>query len=603
MVKKRAEISKKDCWNVEKLFASAEEWNKDFLDLKQDSKKHIEKLLSFRGSFGASIETIIECLDLYFLLDRTLTKLYTYAHLRFDEDVTNDQTKTMYGQILALVHDFNEKMSWLQPEILRIDPKFILDDKLIQYRVYLEKILRLKDHTLDAEKEQLIALSEKAMQGGIKIFSNFNNADLKFPKIKNGKGELKELTLGSLLHYLREQDPTLRKNAFEGVHAGYEAFENSLTEMINAQVQSHVFQTKARGYDSCLQAALYSHNINIDVYKSLIDAVHTRLDSLHRYIELRKKWLNIDELFSYDLSVPVIKGVSQQFSKEEACQLVVDSVAPLGQEYQNILKNGLLEDNWVDFYENEGKRSGAYSSGCFDSDPYILMNFHGNLNDVFTLAHEAGHSMHSYLSRQHQNYQNSDYPIFVAEVASTFNEQLLAKHLMENATEEKEKAYLLNYQIDGLRATLFRQVQFAEFELLLHEFVEKDIPLTPALLKKEYAKINEAYYGDSLSKHPLVAIEWARVPHFYYNFYVYQYATGISAAYTLFERVQNHPETKDDYLAFLSSGGSKYPLELLKIAGADMTKPDAVLTTIDRFDALVKQLDESLSADKICHKS
>jgi oligoendopeptidase F len=352
---------------------------------------------------------------------------------------------------------------------------------------------------------------------------------------------------------------------------------------------------RARKFNSCLEAALFPNQIDPKVYENLIAAVRSKLPLLHRYISLRKKWMKLADLHVYDLYVPLVEEAEAHMDYEEARQAVVASVAPLGDKYQQSLQKGLLEERWVDIYENTRKRSGAYSSGCYDSMPYILMNYHGTLNDVLTLAHEAGHSMHSLLSRTHQPYIYSQYPIFVAEVASTYNEQLLLKHLKTKAKSDRDQAFLINYQIEGIRGTIFRQTLFAEFELQLHKWAEEGVPLTPALLKKYYVQLNREYYGPDLVIDPELEIEWARIPHFYYyNFYVYQYATGLSAALSLFQQTMNNEEARNRYLEFLSSGGSKYPIDLLKAAGVDMKKPDAVHAAMDYFETLIRDLEKFL---------
>ncbi|PIS03245.1 MAG: oligoendopeptidase F, partial [Chlamydiae bacterium CG10_big_fil_rev_8_21_14_0_10_42_34] len=383
-------------------------------------------------------------------------------------------------------------------------------------------------------------------------------------------------------------------SAFKNLHQGYEAHANTICELIQGQVQSHLFVARARKFKSCLEAALFPHQIDRAVYENLIASVRKRLPLMHEYIALRKKMLNLPEIHMYDLYVPLMDEAQSNMDYNEARQAVIASVAPMGPKYQAELKKGLLDDRWVDAFENVRKRSGAYSSGCYDSMPYILMNYHGTLNDVLTLAHEAGHSMHSLLSRQNQPYIYSQYPIFVAEVASTFNEQLLLNHLKSKAKSDRDQAFLVNYQIEGIRGTILRQTLFAEFELQLHKWAEEGVPFTPALLKKYYTQLNRDYYGPDIVLDPELEIEWARIPHFYYNFYVYQYATGLSAALALFQKAMVDEKAKENYIGFLSSGGSKYPIDLLVGAGVDMRKPDAVNAALDYFEKLLQELKECL---------
>jgi oligoendopeptidase F len=452
----------------------------------------------------------------------------------------------------------------------------------------------MRPHTLPFEQEELMALSGKALDASYKAFGALNNADLSFKPAIDSKGEEHPLSNGTYLSLLRSPDRNLRRTAYENLHRGFESHANTLCELIQGQVQSHLFVARARKFNSCLEAALFPHQIDRSVYENLIASVRKRLPLMHEYIAIRKKMLKLPEIHMYDLYVPLFEDVEVNMDYEEARQAVIASVAPLGAKYQGQLGKGLLEERWVDAFENVRKRSGAYSSGCYDSMPYILMNYHGTLNDVLTLAHEAGHSMHSLLSRTNQPYIYSQYPIFVAEVASTFNEQLLLSHLKSKAQSDKTQAFLANYQIEGIRGTIIRQTLFAEFELQLHKWAEAGVSLTPTLLKQYYVQLNRDYYGPDIILDPELAIEWARIPHFYYNFYVYQYATGLSAALALFQQAMKDDSAKARYLEFLSSGGSKFPIELLKGAGVDMRKPDAVNAALDYFEQLLHELKKCL---------
>ena len=481
--------------------------------------------------------------------------------------------------------------SWIEPAILTLSPEYLKAKELESFHVYLEKIVRLKPHTLEAPMEELLAVTGKALETAYRSFSAFNNADLKFPKIANEKGQLQELTHGSYSVYLRGKDRTLRENAFKTMHQSFLSYENTLCELINGQVQAHLAGMRARGYSSCLEAALFPHQIDTKVYHALIEAVRSRLGSLHDYLALRKKVMGLDELHLYDLNVPLVSEVDLSMPYSSAEDLVIASVAPLGKQYQADLEKGLKQGRWVDRYENVAKRSGAYSSGCYDSMPYILMNYHSTFSDVKTLAHEAGHSMHSLMSNRHQPYHYAQYPIFVAEVASTFNEELLLRYLATQTSDQAKRCYLINQEIEGLRNTLFRQTMFAEFELAIHEWAEQGIPLTPALLKQTYRKLNQDYFGKEVVLDNEIEGEWARIPHFYYNFYVYQYATGISAAHALFQQVVKEGKgAQERYLKFLSSGSSRYPIDLLADAGVDMRQKKTVELAIDHFDALVEEL-------------
>lgn len=583
----RASVSESDTWNVAALYSDLSSWEKEFSFL----DKSFASLLRFKGHLHESAKILKECLDEMLGVERELEKLYTYAHLRHDEEITIDAHKSAYMRIVSLLNDFREKMAWFEPEILALPKELITAKELSPYRFYLEKIVRMAPHTLSADKEALLAMAGKPLGAPPKAFSALNNADLKFPKVKDSEGVEHDLTHGLYQLYLRSPDRVLRENAFKALHGKFWEFENTLAELINGEMEGHFFQAKARNFKTCLDAALFPHNIDPKVYFSLIENVRKGLPSLHRYVALRKKILGVGELHLYDMYVPLVKQVEIKMSYKEAEDAVIEGVKKLGSDYQTLLKAGLQQERWVDRFENKNKRSGAYSSGCYDSFPYILMNYRGVLRDVFTLAHEAGHSMHSLLSRKGQPYHESRYPIFLAEVASTFNEELLMQTLLGKMTKKEERIFLINEKIEDIRATFFRQTMFAEFELLLHTLVEEGTPLTPQLLKEKYLALNAAYFGPEVVLDPEIAVEWARIPHFYYNFYVYQYATGISAALALAERV-DAKEHRDSYLAFLGSGGSDFPIPLLKKAGVDMTSPEPVQATLRKFDHLVDELEE-----------
>lgn len=598
MVVARDEVPVKDRWNVEALYLNPDQWKEDFSKIGGVSKGlKWPELAQYKGKLHDPM-AVAGLFDLYLNVQRKLEKLHTYAHLRMDEDLGNDNSKNDFGLISTLIHEFSLETSWIEPEFLSLSQeqfqKLMSDAALTPYSFYLQKIGRMRPHTLSPEQEELMALSGKALDTSYRTFGALNNADLAFKPAIDSKGKEHPLTSGSYLSYLRDPDRNLRKTAFENLHRGYETHANTLCELIQGQVQSHLFVARARKFDSCLSAALFPNQIDRAVYENLIASVRKRLPLMHEYVALRKKLLKLPEIHAYDLYVPLVEDAESHMDYEEARGAVVASVAPLGPKYQESLQKGLNQDRWVDVYENMRKRSGAYSSGCYDSMPYILMNYHGTLNDVLTLAHEAGHSMHSLLSRTNQPYIYSQYPIFVAEVASTFNEQLLLKHLEEKIKSKKERAFLINYQIEGIRGTIYRQTLFAEFELQLHKWAEDGVPLTPGLLKKKYVELNRDYYGPDLVLDPELEIEWARIPHFYYNFYVYQYATGLSAALSLFQQAMHDPEARDRYIEFLSSGGSKYPIDLLKNAGVDMKKPDVVNAALDHFEKLLQELKQCM---------
>lgn len=600
MILSRHEVPFEDRWNVESLYPDVSSWEKAFHSFVQLGTTPLwPALMAYKGTLHQGPKYVRDALGLLLSIDRQLTMLYTYAHLRHDEDIADPQYKNIYEQIVNCAHLFSQETSWFQPEFIALSDQtlqtYLKSELLEPYHFYLEKMTRLKKHTLSSDNEEIMALAGQALQTAHKTFSAINDADFQFGFVLDSTGAERPISHASYGLYMRDQDRLLRERAFKKYHHQYTAYENSLCELLSGQIQSHFFNARARHFPSCLEAALFPKNIDTSIYHALIKAVNERLPSLHRYMKMRKKVLGVDKLHLYDMYVPLTSNFDMKLSYPEAEKLVIESVAPLGKEYQDILRRGLKEHRWVDRFENKNKRSGAYSSGCFDSMPYILMNYKGVIRDLFTLAHEAGHSMHSYFSRRDQPYQYSDYPIFLAEVASTFNEDLLIRLMLSKCSDRQEKIYLLNQKIEDIRGTLFRQTMFAEFELLIHEKIENNIPLTPQLLKEEYRKLNAKYYGSDVVIDLEIDIEWARIPHFYYNFYVFQYATGISAALALSEKVFNgNDQDCQSYLDFLKSGSSKYPIDTLKLAGIDMSSSAPVKAAIDTFDRLVSELEQLL---------
>ncbi len=601
MMVERDAVPPQNRWNVEALYLYSDSWTREFESVQGDAQvaarwPHIDAL---RGRLGESPNVLAKAIEEILFMDRKLTRLYTYAHLRHDEDLAEQVNKDRYEKIVSLCYLFKEQTSWFEPEVLSLPQEkineFLSDPLLKDYNLLLERIARKKAHMLDAEQEELMAMSGPATNTAQKTFSAFNNADLKFPEVENEKGEKCPLSHGMYNKYLKDGDRVLRENAFKTYHKAFAAYENTMAELLNGQVQKHIFNMKARKFGSSMEAALFYNEVDPKVYRQLIAAVRSNLAVHHRYMQKRKEWLGVDKLHLYDLYAPVVPSVKITLDYDKAARKVAASVAPLGKEYQIALEKGLFEERWVDKYENARKRSGAYSSGCYDSMPYILMNFNGTFNDMKTLAHECGHSMHSYMSRKNQPYQYGDYSIFVAEVASTFNEELMMKHFMESISDPDEKAYLICQRLDDIRATFFRQTMFAEFELKIHELAEQGTPLTAPLLKQLYHDLNRDYFGDAVVIDDEIDWEWSRIPHFYYNFYVYQYATGISAAFALYEKVskEGEPAVKK-YLQFLSSGSSAGPLEVLQRAGVDMRQPQAVEALMQKFNNLVDELDNIL---------
>lgn len=587
----RSHQSPADTWDLQPLYPSLIDWKKD---LEEEALiRYSELAAKYIEAVHLSEEQLFDLCTLYYQLERRLKKLYTWAHLYHDQDTANDEAKQALQRIIARYHDFSESFSWMEPKILSHSTEelsfFVSSKKLEPFKTLLERLLRLKPHTLPAEQEALIAMSGRALEAPSKAFSAINDADFRFADVTDSSGKPHPLTHATYGVLIRSPDRTLRQHAFETLHGTYKSYENTLTELLNGQVQSHLFQARARGYSTCLEAALFPNNIPVSVYHNLIHTVRSHIDVLHKYVRLKKEALHLSKLAPWDLYVPLTDEAPATYTFDEAVQLTLDAVQPLGPSYVQRLHDGLSKCRWVDRYENMNKRSGAYSSGCYDSPPYILMNFKGQLRDVFTLAHEAGHSMHSDFSRK-QPYHYSDYAIFVAEVASTFNEELLFNELLRrNANNPKVRAAILNEKLEELRGTLFRQTLFAEFELFVHTLAERGEPITPTILRQKFRELNQFYYGEDLELTEVFDAEWSRIPHFYYNFYVYQYATGISASNALVARVlRGGKQELSQYLAFLQSGSSAFPIDTLRNAGVDMCAADPIEKTLSHFSELVE---------------
>jgi len=598
MIKTRSEINPKDTWNVDTLCSDLNTWNETFVKLfESDRSPHWPSLAVYAGRLGEGEEVLKAALEAMMKVHRNMTKLYTYAHLRHDEDLSHDEHKTAYSRITMAYHQFQQETSWFEPELLSLPEEtleeYLHSETLADYRHYLDSIARLKPHTLSQKEEAILAQANQALMFPHRSFCAINDTDFKFPDVQDSQGQSRPLTHGQYGVYIRDPDRTLRKHAFENYHGQYRKYENTLAEILAGQVSGNVFKAKCRRYQNALEAALMQYNIPVKVYTTLIETVGRHVNSLHRYMSAKKKILKLDSLRLYDVSAPVTEDIDFKMPFEEAVDHIVSSTAPLGSEYQQTLRKGLVQERWVDRYENMNKRSGAYSSGCYDSFPFILMNYKEEMRDVFTLAHEAGHSMHSAYSKQFQPYHYSDYAIFVAEVASTFNEELLMRHLLKERANREEQIFLIHQKLEDIRGTLFRQTMFAEFEMRIHALIENQTPLTPKILTTEYRLLSEKYFGSALDLDDVGMAEWARIPHFYYNFYVYQYATGLSAALALCNRVINEgPEAKERYLGFLKSGSSDYPIDILKAAGVDMTTPQPIESALQTFDSLVDQLED-----------
>jgi oligoendopeptidase F len=600
---KRKDVPIADQWDLSPLYASDAAWEKDF----KKWEGQIATFATFKGKLAKSAETLAKALQFDADFDRAGEKLGSYASLQATGDNGDSTYQRMKGRFHHVATKASEAASYIRPELLAIPAakmdKLLKAKSLAPWKLALERVVRYRTHTLTHHEEQLLAMSGQMSDGANQIFRQLNDTDLKWPVIKDEKGHGIELGHSSFSKFLHSSKRSVRKEAFHTYYTQFEAHKNTIAASYNASVQRDVFYSKARNYASARESSLFQDNVPVAVYDSLIAAVHKHLPTNHRYLALRKRALKIPDVRMYDTYAPIVSGVHTHYTWEQAAQTVTDALAPLGSEYTKALHEGLTTARWSDRYPNAGKSSGAFSSGGFDGPPYIMMNYQPEVLDhVFTLAHEAGHSMHTWYSARNQPYQYYGYTIFVAEVASTFNEQLLLKHLIDRAKSKKEKAYLINHAIDEIRGTIIRQTMFAEFEKISHAHVEKGEPLTVDLLRGEYRKLLEKYFGTTDDKPGKISsfvidadldLECLRIPHFYRAFYVYKYATGLSAAIALSQRVlTGGPKELNDYLNFLKGGCSKWPLDLLRSAGVDMEKPEPVETALTRFAELVDQLEE-----------
>jgi oligoendopeptidase F len=592
MIPPRSETPHEHKWDLTPLFESDKKWETLFVE--------VETQLSFyqkyNGTLKDSVANFKAAIDFHLGITRKIEKLYTYAHLKSDEDKANQLYLGLHQRALNLLTRSAEMASFMTPEIQAIPNeiinRFMEDASLSDYRFYLEKILRYKPHTRSEKEEQILAMSREIANGPSQVFGQLDNVDLKFGTITDAGGNEIELSHGNFTTFLINPRRELRKKAFFQYYQSYQDHKNTLAATLSNSIKKDFFYSQVRNFDNCRMSALFGDNIPEAVYDNLIKSVKRNLYPLFKYLNFRKKALGLKELHFYDTYVPIIEDVEFHLPYEEAVKLAVAAMQPLGEEYCNVLKRGLL-GGWVDRYENKGKRSGAYSSGCYDSPPYILLNFdENNLNSLYTLIHEAGHSMHSSYSKKYQPYIDHEYTIFVAEVASTFNEDLLSRYLLEVYKDNpKMKAYILNREIDNIRATLFRQTMFAEFEKITHAIVEINGPLTLEVMTESYHKLLQIYFSDSMVLDPELSLEFLRIPHFYSAFYVYKYATGVSAAIALADKVINEGETaRRAYLNFLKLGGSKFPLDELLDAGIDMRSPEPIEQAASHFGNLVDML-------------
>jgi len=590
-IKQREEIAHEDKWAIEDLYLNDEAWEASFATLSEDK----EKLASFAGRL-ADAQNLFAYLQTMEQSDEKIERLAHYCMRKADEDTREAKYQAMSGKFMSAMVELGAACSFETPEIMAISDEtltqfYAVCPNLERYRRYLTDLRRMREHVLSPEEEKLLAAAGEMSQAPDNIYSLFADADMTFPDAVDAEGKRHPLSQGTFIACQESSDQVLRKSAYENLYSSFGKFKNTAAGLLDAQNKQLKFFATARKYPSAFEAALDRTNVPTAVYLNLIEAVHKNADKMHRYIRLRKKLLGLDELHFYDVYTPLVKDVDKKIPFAEAKQTVYDALAPLGEEYRAILKEG-FENRWIDVYQNVGKRSGAYSAGA-SVHPYVLLNYSGTLDSQFTLAHEMGHALHSYLSNKHQNPIDSSYVIFVAEVASTCNEALLMEYLLGKTTDKKERAYLINHFLDQFKGTIYRQTMFAEFELNIGRMVAEGKTLTADALCAEYRRLNELYYGPDIVVDDSIALEWIRIPHFYYNHYVFQYATGYAAAIALSRRILAEGEPAvGDYLGFLSGGRTKSPIELLKGAGVDMTSPAPVEQALALFGQLLDEMEK-----------
>ncbi len=591
----RAELPGQLTWDLSPVYTSAEAWDADFAKI----AGLIEKVQAFRGKLAVSPATLRDAFAAVDDLERLAEKLYVYAHLRHDENTADGANSARKGRISARFAEISAACAWFEPEVLALNDatssKFLDSPELAFYRRSLSRLLESREHILSTAEETVLGSLADVLGSPDQIYGILNDADLAFPKVADDSGKKTELTHGNYIKFLESADRGVRRRAFKAMFSTYGKFRNTFAATLDGAVKCHAVDARLRRYPSALAAALFPDRVPEQVYTGLISAVRANLAPMFRYIELRRKALKLRNINMYDLHCPLRPACRAEYSWDEAKSTVRSALAPMGPEYLAALDRAFSE-RWIDVPECRGKRSGAYSGGSFDTPPYMLLNFHGTLNDVFTLAHELGHSMHSHYSNLSQQYHYADYSIFVAEVASTTNEILLQRHLMDHCNSRELKIHLISHLLDEIRGTVYRQTMFAEFELLVHRLAEQGTPLTADLLDEEYSKLNAAYYGPGLQADELIRHEWARIPHFYYDFYVYKYATGMSAAMMLAENLlSGDPAKHDAYFSFLKAGSSRDVLDIMKSAGADLATPAPVEACLAVFDRLVAELERLLA--------
>lgn len=589
----RKETDPKYHWHLEDIFTSPDEWEETFTYVSEQ----LPEMEALQGTLGQSADALYGALTKLDEVSLAFYKVYAYASMKTDEDTTDSESQTRSDRAKSLLVRLQAAVAFVEPELLAVPEETIkgfMEQKseLKLYQQYFDNLWRQKEHVLSPAEEQILAQAGQVTRAPHSIYTMLNNADLTFPEIIDEDGKTVQITHGRFIPLMQSKDRRVRKDAFEGLYSTYDKVKHTATALLSAQVNSNTFKARVRKFKSAREAALSANNIPESVYDSLIDAVHLKLPAMHRYVSLRKKMLGLDEIHMYDVYVPIVDDVEFKFTFEEAKEIVAESLKPLGEDYCKNLIAG-MDGGWVDVYENKGKRSGAYSNSVYGVHPYVLLNHQDDLNSLFTLAHEMGHAMHSYYTDTTQPFVYSDYSIFVAEVASTVNEALLLHYLLERVKTKKERMYLLNHYLEEFRGTVFRQTMFAEFEKLIHEHVESGQALTVDYLRSTYKDLNVKYFGPEMVVDDEISLEWARIPHFYLNFYVYQYATGYSSAVALAMNIlKEGTPAVEGYLDFLKAGSSKYPVDILAHAGVDMSTPKPIVKALEVFEQTLDELED-----------
>lgn len=596
---KRAEVPEASTWDLTAIFPTDAAFEKELDEL----AGAVPFIRALQGTIGSSSQALLKGIEEVLEINQKLERVYVYSHLKNDQDTADSLYQNLHDKALSILTSVSEATSWFEPEIMEIPEdeleKYLAEnDKLKPYAHLLDSLTSAREHVLTAREEELLAGAGEIFAAPSKTFSVLNNADMTFPKVKNEEGQEVQLTQGLYGKLMESPDREVREGAFKALYKTYDGLKNTFATTLSTNVKAHNYKAKVHKYESARAAALANNHIPESVYDTLLDVVNEHLPLLHRYVDLRKDLLGVEELHMYDMYTPLTGEAPIKYSIEAAMEETLKGLQPLGEDYLAILQEA-FDNRWIDWLENEGKRSGAYSSGAYDTNPYILMNWQDSLNQLYTLVHELGHSVHSYLTRKSQPYVYGDYSIFLAEIASTTNENILTDYLLKTQTDPKVRIYILNHYLDGFKGTIFRQTQFAEFEHYIHQKALEGVPLTQDFMTSYYAELNAKYYGPSVEKDPEIGIEWTRIPHFYYNYYVYQYATGFSAATALAKRIVEGEEgALEKYLSYLKAGNSDYPIEVMKKAGVDMTQSAYIEDAMKVFEERLNELEQLIAAQQ-----